>query len=74
MKTYKEIKADLYKLEAHGLTIGDWVWLRPIGDQPRKKAQLRSPLAAVMLLVVEPEHPGDDGVRMITADKIEGPG
>ncbi len=72
MKTYAEIKAALDQLEALGLKIGDWVWLKAANDQPRRKAQIRSPLAAVMLVSVSPESKGDDGVRVINADLIEG--
>jgi len=72
MKTYQEIKADLEKLEASDLKVGDWVWLKAFKDQPRQKAQLRGPIAAVILVTVMPENVADDGVRIITADKIEG--
>jgi hypothetical protein len=72
MKTYAEIKAELEKLEALDFKPGDWVWLKASDDQPRRKAQLRGPLAAVILVTVPPESEADDGLRVITADKIEG--
>ena len=72
MKTHAEIKAELEILEGLGLQIGDWVWLRPSNGKPRQKAQLRGPLAAVLLVTVAPEDSADDGLRVITADKIEG--
>lgn len=72
MKTHQEIKAELDKLEALDLKSGDWVWLKAAGDQPRQKAQLRGPLAAVILVSVAPEDAADDGLRLITADRIEG--
>jgi hypothetical protein len=72
MKTYAEIKAEQEKLEACDLKPGDWVWLKAFNDQPRQKAQLRGPLAAVILVTVAPENAADDGLRVITADKIEG--
>lgn len=72
MKTYAEIKAELEKLEAFDLKIGDWVWLTAFGDQPRQKAQLRGPLGAVILVSLAPDDTTDDGLRITTADKIEG--
>jgi hypothetical protein len=72
MKTYREIKAELERLEVFDLKPGDWVWLKASDDQPRQKAQLRGPLAAVVLVTVVPENTADDGLRVITADKIEG--
>ena len=71
MKTYAEIKAELERLEPLNLKVGDWVWLKPMGDQPRRKAQLRGPLAAVLLVTVEPEDAADNGLRVIAADLIE---
>lgn len=72
MKTYPEIKADLEKLEALHLKPGDWVWLKAFNDWPRQKAQLRGPLAAVLLVAIAPVDSTDDGLRLITADRIEG--
>jgi len=72
LKTYAEIKAELERLEAVNLKIGDWVWLKAFDDQPRRKAQLRGSLAAVTLVTVAPENAADDGLRVITVDKIEG--
>jgi hypothetical protein len=72
MKTYREIKAELERLEVFDLKPGDWVWLKASDGQPRQKAQLRGPLAAVVLVTVAPENEADDGLRVITADKIEG--
>lgn len=72
MKTYADIKADLERLEAFDLNPGDWIWLKAFDDQPRQKAQLRGPLAAVILVTVAPETAADDGLRVITADRIEG--
>ena len=72
MKTYAEIKAELDSLEGLNLKIGDWIWLKASDDQPRQKAQLRGPLAAVLLVTVTPADSTDDGLRVITADKIEG--
>jgi hypothetical protein len=72
MKTYAEIKADLDRLEALDLRPGDWVWLKAFDDWPRQQARLRGPLAAVVLVTVTPENATDDGLRTITADKIEG--
>jgi hypothetical protein len=72
MKTYQEIKADIERLEPFDLKPGDWVWLKAFEDQPRQKACLRGPLAAVILVTVTPENVDDDGLRMITADRIEG--
>ena len=73
MKTYVERKAALDRLEALGLKTGDWVWLKAEGDQERRKAQLRSPLAVVLLVTVGPESATDDGLRIINVDLIEGP-
>ncbi len=72
MKMYREIKAELERLEAFDLKPGDWVWLKAFDDQPRQKAQLRGPLAAVILVTVAPENATGDGLRIVTADKIEG--
>jgi hypothetical protein len=72
MKTYREIKAEVERLEAFDLKPGDWVWLKAFDDQPCQKAQLRGPLAAVILVTIAPENAADDGLRIITADKIEG--
>ncbi len=72
MQTYREIKLELERLKACDLKSGDWVWLKAFDDQPRRKAQLRGPLAAVILVTVAPENPTDDGLRVVTADKIEG--
>ena len=72
MKTYAEIKAELARLEALELKSGDWVWLKAFDDWPRQKAQLKGPLAAVLQVTIAPVDPTDDGLRVITADKIEG--
>ena len=72
MKTYAEIKADLERLEAFNLKTGDWVWLKSANDQPRQKAQLAGPVGAVILVTVAPEDAADDGLRIVTADRIEG--
>jgi len=64
--------AELERLTAFNLKIGDWVWLKPSDDQLRRKAQLRGPLAAVLLVTVAPETTTDDDLRVITADRIEG--
>jgi hypothetical protein len=72
MKTYGEIKAELERLEAFDLKPGDWVWLKAFDGKPRQKGQLRGPLTAVILVTVEPENAADDGLRIVTADKIEG--
>lgn len=72
MKIYAEIKSELDKLEALDLKIGNWIWLKAFDNQPRQKAQLRGPLGAVILVMVAPENAADDGLRVITADKIAG--
>jgi len=72
LKTYAEIKAELEKLKLTDLKPGDWVWLKAIDDEPPQKAQLRGPLAAVVLVTIAPENDTDDGLRVVTADKIEG--
>jgi hypothetical protein len=72
MITYAEVKSALEKLESLNLKPGDWVWLKAFNDMPRQRAQLRGPLAAVILVTVTPEDAADDGLRGITADKIEG--
>jgi hypothetical protein len=72
MKTYAEIKAELDRLKALNLVIGDWVWLKPFANQPRMKGQIKGPIEAVLLVIVEPESTGDDGLRVVTADRIEG--
>ena len=73
MKTYAEIKAELERLASYNLRPGDWVWLKATEALPRQKAQLRAPLEAVLLVSVGPEDSGDDGLRIINADRIEGP-
>lgn len=72
MKTYAELKAELATLGALNLKTGDWVWLKAFEDMPRRKAQLCGPLEAVILVTVAPEDAADNGLRVITADKIEG--
>ena len=72
MKTYAEIQAELARLKALDLKVGDWVWLRVWDDQPLQKAQLRGTLAAVTLVVVAPEDASDDGLRVVTPDRIKG--
>ncbi len=72
MKIYAEVKAELDSLEGLNLKIGDWIWLKASDDQPRQKAQLRGPLAAVLMVTVEPQDSTDDGLRVITTDRIEG--
>ena len=72
MKTYAETKEEIERLKALKLKVGDWVWLKATSDQPREKAQLRGPIAAVVLVTVTPEKATDDGLRIITADRIEG--
>jgi hypothetical protein len=37
MKTYREIKAELERLEVFDLKPGDWVWLKASGDQLARK-------------------------------------
>jgi len=73
MKTYAEIKAELDRLAPYNLKPGDWVWLQATDTLPRQKAQLRGPLEAVLMVTVEPEDASDDGLRVINADRIEGP-
>ncbi len=71
MKSYATIQAALAKLESYDLKPGDWVWLKADDNEPRRKAQLRGPLAAVTLVTVASENATDDGLRLITADNIE---
>jgi hypothetical protein len=73
MKTYTDIKAELDRLSRFNMKLGDRVWLKATDDHPREKAQLRGPLEAVLLVTVAPERDGDDGLRVLTADRIEGP-
>jgi hypothetical protein len=70
MKTYQEIKAHLDEIEAIGLKPGDWVWLKALDGKPRQEAQLRRPLAMVILVKVTPENEADDGLSAVTIRTI----